>query len=471
MKIVKYGNKIVSFTDKNGEKKILGADIAGNVFLSSVSDGKEKVNLTGKYDGSSVDVTENGEFDIRELILNNQIPLKLNVNVESKISDVKLKPVTNIALNKSGILTWDAPETTDVNDNLENIIYIVDVNGNEIISETNKAYVFSYLVDGSNAIAITAKMVLIKENDGVKNVLEYEMPKELATVILTTTLPDNTEYSCATVIGENAYIFGNYPYTDRIIKFNCITETLAVLDNKLPVIVGEYSSASVGTNAYIFGNSKNIIKFDSISETSTLLNISLSRDERDVRQTCAVAIGANIYIIGGVWLTTQGNYLSEIIKFDSVSETITTLSNAILNNPVMETSATAIGNDIYIFGGYTSPGGETDIIQKFDSVSETISVMDIKLPRTYCEAQAGSVGTNIYIVGGKKGSAYIDGVYNYGGYTKNILKYDTIAGVITTLNTQLLGTTMYSSSVIYDTNMYIFGGYNKNTIEKIMNLS
>ena len=68
--------------------------------------------------------------------------------------------------------------------------------------------------------------------------------------------------------------------------------------------------------------------------------------------TSAAAVGNNIYIFGGY---TGNGTLNTILKFDTTTETITTLSTT-LPSEVSHTSAAAVGNNIYIFGGH----GATD---------------------------------------------------------------------------------------------------------------
>lgn len=58
----------------------------------------EQVTLEGEYDGSSIEITENGSLDVKALIENKQIPLSVNVNVESSgnIIEVAELPTENI---------------------------------------------------------------------------------------------------------------------------------------------------------------------------------------------------------------------------------------------------------------------------------------------------------------------------------------------------------------------------------------
>ena len=68
--------------------------------------------------------------------------------------------------------------------------------------------------------------------------------------------------------------------------------------------------------------------------------------------TSAVSIGTNAYIFGGY----DGNvHLSSIVKFDSTSNTVTTLSAA-LPSTRTNTSAVSIGTNAYILGGYSNNG-------------------------------------------------------------------------------------------------------------------
>src|SRR5699024_2890552 len=83
--------------------------------------------------------------------------------------------------------------------------------------------------------------------------------------------------------------------------------------------------------------------------------------------TSAVAIGTNAYVFGGI----SSSRLSDIVKFDSLSQTVTKLS-ASLPSARQNTAACAIGTNAYIFGGYGGGNDLSDII-KFDSVSQTVT--------------------------------------------------------------------------------------------------
>src|SRR5699024_4502703 len=95
-------------------------------------------------------------------------------------------------------------------------------------------------------------------------------------------------------------------------------------------------------------------------------------------------------------------FLSDIIKFDSVAQTVTKLSVS-LPSRRYSTSACAIGTNAYIFGG--NDGNRLSDIIKFDSVAQTVTKLSVSLPSRRSVTSACAIGTNAYIFGG---NAYIN---------------------------------------------------------------
>lgn len=241
---------------------------------------------------------------------------------------------------------------------------------------------------------------------------------------------------------------GNLEYLTEVIADEPVVTTPATLPFKLYMA----SACTVGTDCYIFGgvsgNPQNrIIKFDSISQTATTLSATLPTSSY---QASACAVGTNCYVFGGY---IGGTYYDTIIKFDSVSQTVTTLS-ATLPNTLNNTSACAVGTDCYIFGGYDGSRNQNTII-KFDSVSQTVTTLPNKLPNRIYNTSACAVGTDCYIFGGYSS-----------GSTDTIFKFDSVSQTATTLSATLPYTAHTTSACAIGTDCYIFGGNTNNSVRR-----
>ena len=276
---------------------------------------------------------------------------------------------------------------------------------------------------------------------------------------LTSALSSNKSrnMSCASV-NSNIYIFGgnngssSSSYTNIIQKFDTTTETVTTLSATLNALKSNTCSASVGTDIYIFGGYRwststniyyynTILKFDTLTETVTILSTTLPNGLMDA--SCA-SVGTDIYIFGGQDSSSRYN---TILKFDTLTETVTTLSVTLPNNLSSTTSA-SVGTDIYIFGGYSGASSYNTIL-KFDTLTETVTILSTTLPNNLYGASSASVGTDIYIFGGYRSATY----YN------TILKFDTLTETITTLSVTLPNVLANATSASVGTDIYIFGGY------------
>lgn len=211
-------------------------------------------------------------------------------------------------------------------------------------------------------------------------------------------------------------------------------------------------AAAVGSDIYIFGgqsthststDTNTIFKFDSVSKTATKLSTTLSHDAAG---SLVVAIEENIYILSGI----TGGYAE---KFDSVTQTCTNLG---LFNWSSYNSGAAVGTDVYRFGGGsgTAISNYVKTISKFDSISETRTTLSVTLPEVRAATSAAAVGTNIFIFGGRQDTDERDT-----STVNDILKFDTVTQTLTTLEATLFEKTSETSAVAIGTNVYIFGGH------------
>ena len=286
--------------------------------------------------------------------------------------------------------------------------------------------------------------------------IEYltEVVADEPVVTTPATLPLNLYMASACTVGNDCYIFGGYSggnNQNRIIKFDSVSQTVTMLSATLPMLVQSASACAVGTDCYIFGGYNagtyydTIIKFDTITQEVTTLSATLPFG---LSETSACAVGTDCYIFGGY----DGNRRQNtIIKFDSVSQSVSTLSTT-LPLFLSETSACAVGTDCYIFGGH-SKSSYRDTIIKFDSVSQTATTLSATLPREVSKASACAVGTDCYIFGGFNSPSI------YPVYYSSIMKFDSVSQTATTLSATLPNKIYSSSACAVGTNCYVFGGY------------
>ena len=235
------------------------------------------------------------------------------------------------------------------------------------------------------------------------------------------------------------------------IEISSSVEAIVTLGTKLPSSVSNISSISYGTDIYLFEGNKNVIrKFDSSSETITTLSTTLPYT---YYQYLPCLMGDIIYII-----PLSSSSVKYILKFDIKEQTATYLELS-PTDPNENKTISSVGNNAYIFGGYySSYAVYQSSIYKFDSKNKTYRTIKTTLPFGLSNASSCSVGNDIYIFGGETGSS---------SYKNTILKFNTITETITTLETTI-PTTMSSHiciNIYHD--IYIFGGYNGNALNTI----
>jgi hypothetical protein len=138
-----------------------------------------------------------------------------------------------------------------------------------------------------------------------------------------------------------------------------------ILDEKLPS--GRYNASAVlvETNAYLFGGGKSsgrgtdgqcneILKFDTTTETITTLS---AKSPEDIRGSATALVGTNVYLF-----SDELYRKNTIYKFDTLTETTTTLS-VTLSTGRAGASAVAVGNTAYIFGGWNDNTTLDEIIK------------------------------------------------------------------------------------------------------------
>jgi len=278
---------------------------------------------------------------------------------------------------------------------------------------------------------------------------------------LDATLPTAISVMVSGVVGTKIYIFGGFAsgsssgYSNKIYRFDTTTETITTLSTTLPDALNRTTSGVVGTKIYIFGgltthstNSDKIYCFDTETETISILSTRLPTI---LHNMTSGVVGTKIYLFGGKADESSGSVNSnKIYRFDTTTETITTLSTT-LPDVIYRMASGVVGTKIYIFGGATDVSGGSNYsnkIYRFDTTTETITTLSTQLPKYMLDMVSCVVGTKIYLFGGFVGNVALNTIYCF----------DTVTETITTLSTTLPTVIYRMASGVVGTKIYIFGG-------------
>ena len=160
-------------------------------------------------------------------------------------------------------------------------------------------------------------------------------------------------------------------------------------------------------------------------------------------ESSAVAIGTDIYLLGSYYDDKSYTYpySKYNYKYDITTDTYTKATD--IPYGFYLGSAVAIGNDIYLLGG----NGSKTNNYKYDTTTNTYT-QNKSIPYDFNCGSAVAIGTDIYLLGCKYYSDY--NKYNY--------KYDATTGTYTK-NADIPYIFYLGSAVNVDNNIYIFGGY------------
>eukprot|EP00055_Hartaetosiga_balthica_P010797 m.47255 g.47255 ORF g.47255 m.47255 type:complete len:522 (-) comp7320_c0_seq1:258-1823(-) len=119
--------------------------------------------------------------------------------------------------------------------------------------------------------------------------------------------------------------------------------------------------------------------------------------------------------------------------------------------PRLNHAATAVGSDLYVFGGFVDGDAKNDLY-KLDTTTFQWSLIKVaNAPSRRCDHTITAVGTNLYVFGGRGGEATL---YN------DITCFDTLNHTWTTLEPsgQLPPERDFHSAVAFNDKIFIFGG-------------
>ncbi|MCI0394111.1 MAG: hypothetical protein L0332_04530 [Chloroflexi bacterium] len=172
-----------------------------------------------------------------------------------------------------------------------------------------------------------------------------------------------------------------------------------------------------------------------------------------VRSRTAVAFSSatgRFYVLGGE--STGGNRNIPIEEYDSGANLWT--DQALLLTGVSNTGAAAVGNYIYVPGGFSGVGEM--VTQRYDPVADTVSLVANMPAINYAHAVT-ALGNNVYVLGGS--STGVAGTTNY--------IYDTVGNTWST-GAALLTAVQYPAAASDGTYVYVLGGNttNLNTVQR-----
>lgn len=269
---------------------------------------------------------------------------------------------------------------------------------------------------------------------------------------LSTKLPSGSRCIAAASVGSKIYLFGGVGLK-TINVFDTTTNSIHTLPVTLPSNMDDMLAIPVGTKIYILGcywSTNAICKFDTETEQLTTLGCTMY----NTYAASGAAIGDKIYVFGG-W--TEGDYKISIL--DTTRETFTTLESKLPAYGLHGATAQAVGDKIYVFGGHGHYQGETssylfDTIYEVNIVNETtvnFTLLSAKLPIAANQMGSAKIGDNIYLFGGQMKSSPdtpIDSIYKFNTKDKTL----ETADVVLPAAARSMGTASVGNHV------YLFGG-------------
>lgn len=213
---------------------------------------------------------------------------------------------------------------------------------------------------------------------------------------------------------------------------------------------------------------------DGYAEGSTI-NISSNTQNREaifttiaqfpagrLAEAAYAQVGSSVYIFGGIIVTTSGSSTTTtqqntVYKYDMATQQLTRLFPTGVALPTMQgSSASAYGDNIYIFGGKS---GSTYLssIYKYNVLTNTLSRLSTTMPVAKFAFPTVVVDDKIYIFGGRSTS---------NDRTSDIYIFDATTETIKTSSAQLkIGEFGHIAYATPNKNIYIFSGYRVTSVE------
>lgn len=261
-----------------------------------------------------------------------------------------------------------------------------------------------------------------------------------------TKLPYAFNYGNAVSIGTNIYLFGGGNNNNYTYKYDTLTDTYTRLADKN---FNNGSAVAVGENIYVFGGN-NASRYNPSTDTY----IQLTNPPYSIGYGSIATVGTDIYLFGGNSggsAPTYGNNYA--YKYDTLNDTYTQLANIPYN--FRNGSATSVGTDIYLFGGYSSasphPGVDYNYTYKYNTLTDTYTRLT-NIPSPFYGGSVVNVGNNIYLFGSGDTNSVSDDV----SYSRHAYKYDILNNSYTRLTNIPYIFNYHDFGVLVGTNIFLF---------------
>ena len=297
----------------------------------------------------------------------------------------------------------------------------------------------------------------------VNDILEFDPVTQTVRTLEATLWRGRGSTSAATAPNGKIYIFGGYyrtsatPYLDDIVEFDPVAQTVRTLEATLPSGRRSTSAATAPNGKiYIFGGTDggdsyldDIVEFDPVAQTVTTLDATLPSARS--RTSAATASSGKIYVFGGYYFRMSGSsYLNDILEFDPVAQSVTTLGATLPSVRCDTSAATAPNGKICVLGGYTESGVLLDDIVEFDPPAAQYAYSPAVVLSQEEYAQFKNILNGIFSVGISAPSAAVSGTLEAGNTTVNGTltatgDISTVGGATVGANLSVMGNASASS--------------------------
>lgn len=330
-------------------------------------------------------------------------------------------------------------------------------------AELNIAYGDTPPEDTTKLWVKTSEPSKVKVKQGMSIVTSNERFETLET-----TLPSAIMLPSVATVGDKIYIFGGWGSapTNTILCWDTATNTMRTIETVLPKAKYRMGIAVVGTLIYLFGgadsgsssSTKEIYVFDTKTETIATHGTTLySSDYTNEGLPTAVTMGTTVWLINRS--SNEGFGIFDTISGQMVSTEINVGYYAHYGS-----AAQAVGNNIYVFGGFQSLGqtASKNIIMKIDAEKQSYNLLNITLPTAKNGMASVVFGSKIFLFGGTT-------TKSSSGADTTVLCFDTMTETILTMPITLpqkkIG--VHTATVLGD-NAYIFAGATSTDITKFV---
>ena len=217
-----------------------------------------------------------------------------------------------------------------------------------------------------------------------------------------------------------------------------LVEQISKLDTDLPKDFYGNAFAAVGNKIYLF--LKNTLQVWDVAsgEVDASFTTEIYFDETRT----ASAVGNNIFLFGGS-SSSSSSFSDAIYKFNTSTNTMETLETK-MPVPILGAKSVSVGSKIYIFGGRVEGPTDVNSIYIFDTETSTVTRANVSLSVSQMYPGVAAVGKRIYIFESNKRIQMID--------------VDNMTS-ITTISAQLYYPAWGITAVTVGTKIYLFGGY------------